>query len=222
MTRNMIRIGAFAILALVFALLLAPIAAHAREQCKPYGPQYIHAVEQRPNWMVYWWCDYKTIDWFFYLPGQETGERLEAGVQWYWGLRPGYLNEPPWGDPAVLEQMRQGVMAIASADTNRPPKPAVTPWWVQSNGSTPTRPSYPVTDGKRGTTSDGRATVGASCDCTAPIVEGKVTYCRFATGSAISAMSTSVAVCSQVAPSTSPSAAPVPAQGAVLKTAQVQ
>jgi len=222
MTRNMIRIGAFAILALVFALLLAPIAALAREQCKPAGPQYIHAIEQRPNWVVYWWCDYKTVDWSFITPGAETAERLEAATQWRWGMRPGYLEEAPWVDPAVVKAMADGAMAIARADPNRPPKPATVPWWVQSNGAYPTRPSYPVTDGKRGTTSDGRATVGASCDCTAPIVEGKVTYCRFATGSAISAMSTSVAVCSQVAPSTSPSAAPVPAQGAVLKTAQVQ
>lgn len=233
MTRTPIRILALALLALWCMLLLAPFA-QAREQCKPYGPQYIHAVEQRPNWAVYWWCDYKTIDWFFYLPGQETTERLVAGVQWYWGLRPGYLDEPPWGDPAVLEQMRQGVMAIAGADANRPPKPPTAQWWVQSNGSTPTRPSYPVIDGKRGTTSDGRAPVGAACDCSSAIVEGKTTYCRFAAAGATAAPSTSVAVCSQVAPAgstgTAPAAAPptaapptkAPAAGVVLKTAQVQ
>lgn len=219
MTRNMIRIGAFAILALVFALLFAPIAAHAREQCKPAGPQYIHAVEQRPNWVVYWWCDYKTIDWSFITPGHETGERLEAATQWRWGMRPGYLDEAPWVDPLVIEQMVAGAMAIARADTNRPPAPPAAQWWVQSNGTYPTRPSYPVTDGKRGTTSDGRATVGAACDCAAPIVEGKVTYCRFAAG-ATAPPSTSVAVCSQVAPAATPSAAPAP--GAVLKMAQVR
>ena len=208
MTRNMIRIGAFAILALVFALLLAPIAALAREQCKPAGPQYIHAVEQRPNWVVYWWCDYRTIDWVFITPGHETAERLEAATQWRWGMRPGYLDEAPWVDPLVIEQMRAGAMAIARADTNRPPKPPEQKWWVQSNGSTPTRPSYPVIDGKRGTTSDGRATVGVSCDCATPIIEGKVAYCRFATGGATASMSTSVAVCSQMPPAAPPAANP--------------
>jgi len=195
MTRNLIRIG----VAVLLALLLAPISAQAREQCKPAGPQYIHAIEHRPHWIVYWWCDYQTVDWWFIAPNAYTFERLVAIAQWSWGMRPGFLDEPPWLDPVTMEQMRAGAMAIINADTNRPPAPPAAQWRVQNNGTYTTRPSYPVIDGKRGPASDGRATVGSACDCSGAIVEGKVTYCLFAIASATASMSKSVAVCSQIA-----------------------
>jgi hypothetical protein len=61
---------ALAILFLTFAMLPA---AHARTQCKPAGMEYIHAFEQRPNWGVYWWCDYKTYDYTVIIPEDSTG-----------------------------------------------------------------------------------------------------------------------------------------------------
>lgn len=53
-------------------------------------------------------------------------------------------------------------------------------WTVAKFSVQTTRPSYALTAGARGLASTGRAPVGAACDCSAPIVEGVVTYCPFA------------------------------------------
>ena len=55
--------------------------------------------------------------------------------------------------------------------------PAAQVWSVAKNASYKDRPTYPVTNGVRGTKSDGRVNVGTACDCSKPIVEGKTTYC---------------------------------------------
>lgn len=58
-----------------------------------------------------------------------------------------------------------------------------------------------IINGKRATASDGRATIGAPCDCAGAIVEGKTTYCKVPP-------SASVAVCSQVPPEAEPAPDP--------------
>ena len=77
-----------------------------------------------------------------------------------------------------------------SPSTTPTPTPTPTPtrlWTVAKYSLQTTRPAYPVTNGVRGTISTSRATVGAACDCAAPIREGLTTYCPFAgSGAAVS------------------------------------
>lgn len=168
------------IVALLFAIAMLP-AAHAREICKPAGPQYIRAVQHGPgnNWFVWWWCDHLSYDWTTLIPSDYTSERLEASFAYLNGLNPGYMDGPPWrpaDDPMIVE-MAAAAFTFAGADTNRPPAPPPELWLVGATGKSTTRPTYPVVGGVRGKTSDGRATIGTPCDCSKPIVEGKTTYC---------------------------------------------
>jgi hypothetical protein len=77
---------------------------------------------------------------------------------------------------------------------SRPTNPA---YAVAKNGSYPTRPAYPyiastaVAPASRGPVSNGRATVGATCDCRVRLFEGSTLYC------AVDQARTSVAVCSK-------------------------
>lgn len=75
----------------------------------------------------------------------------------------------------------------AFAALPRVPAPS---WFVAPFSVQTTRPAFLVVDGKRTNTSAGRANVGAACDCAAPIVEGSITFCRFAGGA-----ESAVAVC---------------------------
>lgn len=49
--------------------------------------------------------------------------------------------------------------------------------FVAQNGSLPTRPSFPIVDGKRGSTSNGASTVGAACDCVKTYIISTYAYC---------------------------------------------
>lgn len=74
----------------------------------------------------------------------------------------------PW--PALCDEMR----ALMRADMPQEPKPV---WRVAPNSTYATRPAYPISAGVRGTISNGRATVGAECDCAVRSVEGSSVYC---------------------------------------------
>ena len=75
-----------------------------------------------------------------------------------------------------------------------PPAPLPGAWKVAPFGTVATtRPAFSVTNGKRDYGGAGRATVGAACDCSAPIIEGPDTYCMFA-GAVVP---TSVTACSK-------------------------
>ena len=107
------------------------------------------------------------------LPG-DNAERIRA-------MRAKYQTENVWDMCDVWEPMRGRINAAM-------PAPVAAPLWTVSKYSMQTtRPAYTVTNGVRGTTSTSRATVGAACDCAAPIREGLTTYCPFAgSGAAVS------------------------------------
>lgn len=184
-----------AIAHLLAAIILAACALSARaapdSTCKVPDPSYIHAGQLGENWYIYWWCDDGGYQWTTVLPGQMTGDRVVASMA-YWLIGGPVVSWLPDDDP-VMVGLRAAVIAAVGWDTHRPPPPQPT-WWVQRNGTQTTRPTYPIgASGKRSSTSDGRATIGAPCDCRSPIVEGKTTYCKVPP-------ITSVSVCSQVAP----------------------
>ena len=166
-----------ALLFLAFAMLPA---AHARTQCKPAGMEYIHAFEQRPNWGVYWWCDYKTYDYTVIIPEDITQQSVEQFWGWVTGVNPTWTDgsQKREKDDPLMKALSDAAFAFASADRNRPPAPPAEIWVVAPNGKYPDRPTYPMGfDDVRGTKSDGRAKIGATCDCRSPHVEGKTTYC---------------------------------------------
>jgi hypothetical protein len=190
------------IIALLLALVVAPVA-NARAQCKPAGMEYLHGFEQRPNWGVYWWCDYKTYDYTVFIAGDTTQQSIEQFWGWVMGINPSWADVPARDkDDPLMKSLSDAAFAFASADANRPPAPPPEVWIVAKNGKYPDRPTYPMsTTGVRGTKSDGRATVGSPCDCRAPHVEGKTTYCPLAGGVAIViTRPMSVAVCTQAGP----------------------
>lgn len=187
------------IAAILFAFaVLAPSLAHAA-LCKPPDAKYIHAGKVGEHWWVYWWCPDATWQWSTQSPPQYTAAGVEAGTAFWLGLD---VPPVPMSPPAdVIAQLRAGVAAAVAADTNRPPKAL----WVVGKTGYDTRPTYPATDGVRSTKSDGRATVGATCDCSSPIIEGKTTYCPLMAtgivGAIIAAPKTvSVTVCTMVQP----------------------
>lgn len=160
-------------------LALAALTAQAADgYCKVTDPKYIHAGQVGSSWWAYWWCEDGTSQWIA-LGVQTTQPEVEAWVAWMLGINPQRVGFPPWppeGDVRI-EAMKSAMRAAAAADKDRPP-PIV--WSVAKNGTYADRPTYPVLDGVRQTKSDGRAKVGATCDCAAPIVEGKTTYCPLA------------------------------------------
>lgn len=80
-------------------------------------------------------------------------------------------------DPAVTAMSAADRASILAA---KPPVQLPPSQWAVAKFSTlSTRPAYPVSNGVRSATSTARATVGATCDCTAPIVEGLTTYCPY-------------------------------------------
>lgn len=170
---------ALAALMLLAACILAAFvampanAADASATCKVTDARYIHAGQVGPDWWAYWWCDDGSFEWTTYIGAALNDDRIKAGVGYYKGLNDGSAGALPGDDPRV-RPLWEAAKSAMDADTDRP-KPLA--WAVAPNGKYPDRPTYPVADGKRGTKSDGRAKVGAACDCTAPIVEGKTTYC---------------------------------------------
>jgi len=84
---------------------------------------------------------------------------------------------------AIWEPARARILASRPADTV---------WLVARNGTTLTRPSYPVTDGVRSTIASAvRATVDMTCGCMRlRVVEGTSTYCAFDGASALVALCT--------------------------------
>lgn len=64
---------------------------------------------------------------------------------------------------------------VAYMRASRPDDPVFV---VAPNSTYTTRPAYPFANGVRGSTSNGRATVGAPCDCVAAgVLEGRSAYC---------------------------------------------
>ena len=110
------------------------------------------------------------------LPG-DNAERIRA-------MRAKYQTENVWDMCDVWQPMRERINAAM-------PKPAV--WRVAKNSTYLTRPAFPVIAGKRSATATGRATVGAACNCAAPVIEGTSTYCPADTAPL-------VAICAAVAP----------------------
>lgn len=186
------------LLVLMFALLPS---AQAFDFCQPTAAKYVHAGQQGPNWFVWWWCPDGRYQWAPIVPGEFTADHLVASATHAFGLNPSYMNEEPYhkADEPLMVDMAAAVLALATADADRPPKPTPAVW-VVGKTNYPTRPTYPVVAGVRSTVSDGRATVGATCDCAKPIVEGKTTYCPVALGLAATPApnAKSVTVCTKV------------------------
>lgn len=65
-------------------------------------------------------------------------------------------------------------------------------WQVAKNATYIDRPAYPLVDGARTKTSNGRAAVAAACDCNARAVEGTSVYCG------VNGKADQVALCSRV------------------------
>lgn len=168
------------VFALIFALALLP--AHAAETCDPPAAKYIHAGQMQPgnNWVVWWWCTNSRVGWMAIIPDDYTSARVEASAAYALGVNPGYRSGNFWrpADDPLIVSMRAAVQALATADTDRPPAEV---WLVGATGKSTTRPTYPVANGVRSKTSDGRAPIGTPCDCSKPTVEGKTTYCPLAT-----------------------------------------
>lgn len=191
------------IVASLFALFILAPTAHA-ERCKPAGMEYMHAFEQRPNWVIWWWCDNTHWQWAPIIPEDTSTEKIVAFNAFAFGLNPGWFNEPsdrPADDPLMVS-LRDAAHAFAASDAHRPPAPPVAAWAVAKNASYKDRPTYPVVNGVRSTKSDGRVDVGTACDCSTPIVEGKTTYCQRVAAPAAGLISPppaskSVAVCVQ-------------------------
>lgn len=78
------------------------------------------------------------------------------------------------GLPAAREAACRKGRELMLASMPQEPKPV---WKVAINPGATTRPAYPLVDGVRGRTANGRATVGADCDCSARSVEGSSVYC---------------------------------------------
>lgn len=182
------------------ALMLAciPLSADASAYCKVTDARYIHVGSVGADWWAYWWCDDGQYQWSIVQPDVHDSEsQIKAWFAYLVGLNPTQTGQRPWppADEPRFVALHTAMMNALVADTDRPKPPA---WSVAPNGKYPDRPTYPVADGKRGTKSDGRAKVGAACDCATPIVEGRTTYCRMADGgiAALSSAPTgSVAVC---------------------------
>lgn len=177
--RRAVRRAAAALLCVAAALAPAAATAAGDGYCKVSDRRYIHAGQLGPDWWVYWWCADGTLQVSGWLHDQLTSEQVAASMAYTLGLNPGWPTSeaaPPWSDPR-MRALSDAARLMAAADRDRPPRPK---WLVAKNGSAPTRPSYPFADGVRGKTSDGRAPVGAPCDCArAQAVEGSTTYCAF-------------------------------------------
>jgi hypothetical protein len=79
-----------------------------------------------------------------------------------------YLTDASQSDPALR-------LLARAIDLERMPADPV--YVVAPNSTSPTRPTYPVVDGIRKTTSNGRANVGAKCDCKRLAIDAAKPYC---------------------------------------------
>lgn len=178
-TRIQSIIAALAVLAAGCASALLAAPAHAeQEACKPAATRYIHSGDL-PNgdlW-TYWWCADGTLQWIIARPSLATPANRAAALAYWSGLVDGSSapapDTPPADDVAAAWRV---VWPLIAADKDRPAG-----FVVARNGSSATRPAYPVDDkGVRGTKSTARATVGATCDCATKVVDGSTTYCGIA------------------------------------------
>jgi hypothetical protein len=103
------------------------------------------------------------------------------------------LAKTPMEDPALLPVWCPHFAAILDGRPASDPPPST--WTVAKNGIYSTRPAY-TQIGNLLSTTTGRATVGAKCDCAKPLAFATTTYCTFAGALA----ATTVAVCTKVPP----------------------
>ena len=179
-------LGTFAVL---LAMLLASTAASAQvpsgPTCwpKPFGTGSEMVVRTSQYGMAYGWlCDTLT----------EQRRVIVAG-RWQIDYDPTYLSTLP----ALANQGPEQWAALWTARVKRElTDPALAPVFplieqvrtalpgqafkfvVAPNGAYTTRPAYPFAAGARSATSNGRATVGAACDCAAAsAAEKRSIYC---------------------------------------------
>lgn len=136
----------------------------------PYDPPRVRAI----------WCPKEFL----------TGDCLINGVEVAIASRSLDRLAEAWAKNIQHNYANDEVEKVLRAvEASLPPVPI---WKVAKNGTSTTRPAYPILNGVRSTTSTARATVGATCDCSVRSVEGKSTYCAW------EPTKTTVALCTRV------------------------
>lgn len=101
----------------------------------------------------------------------------------------------PLGDPRILAVTCEFSREMYAAKPPDPPAAAVTTYQVTKSATGSTRNAYTPSGGVLGPAT-GQATVGAACDCSAPVKIGLTSYCTFAGAASAS----QVTVCTKVTP----------------------
>ena len=142
-----------------------------------------------------------TLKW---TPPQTMADGTEpvvlSGYRVYWGGAPGvYTDSRLIADPAATGVTLQvvpgltyfavaaigadGVESSPSLEVSSVIGPAPVPapkFVVAPAGARAMRPAFAMTAGKRSYSSNSQVAVGAACDCTVQIVEGRLTFCEVA------------------------------------------
>lgn len=179
----------------VIVLALAPLIAHAEPaKCGPYSPEAQGTFrlttypESTASWMTdfnayyitSWWCQGK------YAPTSKFyfGYRRRLPASWVQLVQA--VPSAKLADLVAAESIymnrtltdTENAKGWAQLMATRPPFPV---WKVATNGTTTTRPVYPVTNGVRGTTvvPNVRYIVGEPCACWQLAVDETATsaYC---------------------------------------------
>lgn len=185
-----------ALLAVALVLLVAALPASAQPKCWPdlTVPATLQSVQQgrtaKPGEIVYAASSVGLVYGWHCTDAAGVWHRYVVGGPWT-AFRPDWLavadalwrgteadRAAAWTQyataPAIDTRLAGDVAALVAL---MPPPPAEV-WLVARNSTYTTRPTYPVADGIRSTTSNGRVDVGAACDCAAvKIVSGTTTYC---------------------------------------------
>ena len=163
------------IFAAILALLIASTAtAQVPASCRPTKLADVHLVSAGPDFAGWW-----------------HGDASKTTYAWRGVLRPAVTKDiaalayafAVMGDQRIFDQITTlqdtdsslaalKAAVVADVAANKPQ------FVVAKNGTYPDRPAYPLVNGVRGTTSTGRATVGAPCDCSVSVMEGTTRYCR--------------------------------------------
>lgn len=176
-------IGAIAMVIMLFLMI-----RDARAGCIPVYEDIRIGVMSEGAW-AYWWCasggkltyEYRTI-----ATSDITVEIVDGLKAYAAGKNPNLASMPAGtaSGPAYTALAE----AVKAAVVNDPNRPVVSAWAVSKNGTSPTRPAFPVVNGKRLYSSDGAIAVGAPCSDAIKLTEGALTFLQVSPGH--------VAVCS--------------------------
>lgn len=179
---------------IVVGLVLIFVMLHeARANtCDPTYPDIRYGVVmtgESPGGWAYWWCvknGVVSFDWRMITADEVTPDLITALKDYSQGRNPDFIHTAPGSpDDPKYNALKRAMNAVMLADAG---KPVVASWAVSKNGTSPTRPAFPIVNGKRSFSSDGTVAVGSPCSDAVKFVEGSLTFLQVSPGH--------VAVCS--------------------------